>query len=150
MFDIPAFRIRFPEYADETAYPDAVLNVMAEDAICLIGSNANRWCGKYDIVLAYLVAHLLTLRLLAEAGGATEAAPSGAIISKTAHNVAVTYQQGTALTQADTFYNGTRYGQFFLTLRQQCFGATSVVAHDVTGYSGCMASGNFRDHTYHH
>lgn len=146
--DLAKFRLRFPEYADANDYSDELLTLLAEDSVAFIGADTNGFCGNYAVAQCYLVAHLLVLRLIAEAGGAMEAAPTGSIVSKTAHNVAVTYQQGTAQTSTETFFNGTRYGQYFLTLRKQCYGASMIVAGGSVGCHGCFAGGNFRHHGY--
>ena len=63
--DVATFRVRFPEFEDDTEYPDARIQLFLDDTVAIyMGSDENRWCNKYDIAQAYLAAHLSCLRNL--------------------------------------------------------------------------------------
>ena len=52
--DVLTFRTRFPEFSDDTEYTDARIQLFLDDAAdCYIGTDENRWCGKYDKAQAY-------------------------------------------------------------------------------------------------
>jgi hypothetical protein len=119
--DVPTFRIRFPEFADDTEYPDARIQLFLDDAAnCYMGTDENRWCGKYDYAQAYLAAHLLTVGTSAEAGDSSVKA--GPVSSKTAGGVSVSRAVvAKDRSDLDDFYMGTTYGQQFLNIRNTCF-----------------------------
>lgn len=119
--DVPTFRIRFPEFSDNTEYPDARIQLFLDDAVnCYMGTDENRWCNKYDYAQAYLAAHLLTVGTASEAGDSS--VKSGPISSKSAGGVSVT-RAVVAKDRSDTddFYMSTTYGQQFLNIRNACF-----------------------------
>ena len=115
------FRMRFPEFVDDTEYPTLRIQMFLDDAQLIhMGSNESRWNGKYDIAQAYLAAHLLTQGTKTEAGDSN--AQAGAIISKTAGGVSVSRAISTSPKSAqDEAYFGTAYGQQFVIIRNMCF-----------------------------
>lgn len=122
MITIADFRMRFPEFEDTSEYPDGRIQIFLDDAVCLMGTDENRWCGtcKYDQALAYLVAHLLFVATGSEAGATS--ANAGPITQKTAGGVSVTRGAATKTrSDGDDFYMSTVYGQRFITLRNSCF-----------------------------
>ena len=67
--DIPAFRENFPLYADDVAYPDALLNSQYEIGKCYIADNDCTMaenCREY--ALQAMLAHLLYVRDQVNAG----------------------------------------------------------------------------------
>jgi hypothetical protein len=118
--DVSTFRIRFPEFADDTDFPDARVQLFLDDAAnCYIGTDENRWCNRYDKVHAYLAAHLLTVGTRTEVGDSE--ANEGAIVSKAAGSVSLSRNSSSAnRSTADEFYMSTAYGQQFITLRDSC------------------------------
>lgn len=123
---VEEFRIRFPEFADETEYPDVRIQMFLDDAAeCYMGLDEGRWCGKYDKAQAYLAAHLLTVGTNTEAGDSGN--KLGPISNKTAGGVSVTRAVTSKdRSDADDFYASTSYGQQFLVLRNMCFVGVSV------------------------
>lgn len=118
--DVATFRVRFPEFADDTEYPDARIQLFLDDAACYIGSDESRWCSKYDLAQAYLAAHLLTVGTNTEIG--SSASTAGPISSKTVGGVSVTRAVNAKdRSDADEFYSSTSYGQQFLIIRNSCF-----------------------------
>lgn len=120
------FRIRFPEFADETEYPDARIQMFLDDAANFyMGTDELRWCGKYDVAQCYLAAHLLTIGTSTEAGDTNTKA--GPISSKSAGGVSVTRTVSSKTrSDADEFYMGTVYGQQYINLRNMCFVGVAV------------------------
>ncbi len=117
---VEEFRIRFPEFADETEYPDLRVQLFLDDAVCYIGDDENRWCNKYNMAHCYLAAHLLTAGTGTEAGD--NSSKAGPVSSKTAGGVSVTRAVVTkARSDSDEFYSSTAYGQQFLVIRNSCF-----------------------------
>lgn len=118
--DVATFRARFPEFSDNTEYPDARIQIFLDDAAEDIGTDETRWCGKYDRAQAYLAAHYLYVNTATEAGDAS--AKAGPISSKTAGGVSVSRAVvAKDRSDQDSFYSTTSYGQQFLIIRNTCF-----------------------------
>ncbi len=119
--DIATFRIRFPEFVDDTEFPDARIQLFLDDSVLLyLGSDEIRWGGKYDIAQAYTTAHLLTVAGASEVGDTNGKA--GVINSKTAGGVSVSRAVvAVDRSDIDSFFMGTTYGQQFLNVRDMCF-----------------------------
>jgi len=118
--DIATFRLRFPEFSDDTEYTDARIQLFIDDSVLHIGSDETRWCNKYDLAQAYLTAHLLIAGTKTEAGDIS--ASAGSIKSKSAGGVSVT--RGSVdkdLSSGDNFYMNSAYGQQFIAIRNPCF-----------------------------
>lgn len=114
------FRARFPEFADNTVYSDDRINLFIADSLLYMGTNADRWCGKYDYAQAYLVGHLLAVGTLSEAGDTNS--KGGVITSTTAGGVSVGKTiTSKARSDGDEFLNSTTYGQTFIVTRNSCF-----------------------------
>lgn len=126
--DVAGFRTRFPEFADDTEYPDARIQLFIDDSVTIyIGSDEKRWGGKYDYAQSHLVAHLLVSAEATEAGDSS--VKVGPVSSKSAGGVSVTRAVATKnRSDGDDFYMGTVYGQRFLMIRNSCF-APVVVAN---------------------
>ena len=118
--DVATFRIRFPEFEDDVEYPEARIQLFLDDAACFIGTDENRWCGKYDLAQSYYGAHLLTVGTKTEAGDTT--ASVGSIKSKSAGGVSVTRGSvDKARSDSDDLLASTSYGLQFLSIRNGCF-----------------------------
>lgn len=115
------FRTRFPEFSDETEYPDIRIQLFLDDAVNIyMGTDENRWCNKYNYAQCYLAAHLLVGATSTEAGDTN--VKSGPISSKSAGGVSVTRAVvATDRSDSDNFYMTTPYGQQFLITRNGCF-----------------------------
>lgn len=119
--DVSTFRTRFPEFSDNTEYPDARIQLFLDDAVNLyMGTQESRWCNKYDIAQAYLSAHLLSMGTATEVGDTSSKA--GPVSSKSAGGVSVTRAViAKERSDEDEFYASTSYGQQFLNIRNTCF-----------------------------
>lgn len=120
--DAAAFRIRFPEFADETEYPTARIDMFLDDAVdAYIGDDEARWGSRYNLAHAYLTAHLLSIASNSETGDTSSKA--GVIQSKTAGGVSVSRAVNAARSRSeqDDFLASTSYGQQFISIRNMCF-----------------------------
>lgn len=124
--DVATFRIRFPEFADGAEYSDVRIQLFLDDATnCYMGTDENRWYGKYDYAQSFLAAHLLTVGTGSEAGDSSVKA--GPVSSKTAGGVSVSRAVvAKDRSDLDDFYMGTTYGQQFLIIRNTCFVGVTV------------------------
>lgn len=114
------FRLRFPEFADNTEFSDPRIQLFLDDASEDIGTDENRWCNKYDRAHCYLGAHYLTSGTNTESGDSS--AKSGPVSSKSAGGVSVTRAVvAKDRSDGDAFYSTTAYGQQFLIIRNSCF-----------------------------
>lgn len=123
---VAEFRTRFPEFADDTEYPDARIQLFIDDTqLAYIGTDEKRWGGKYNYAQAYLAAHLL---VTAEASSAGDSSVKvGPVSSKSAGGVSVTRAVASKdRSDGDDFYMGTVYGQRFMMIRNQCFAPVLV------------------------
>lgn len=118
--DLTTFRLRFPEFADDTEYPDARIQLFLDDAVCFLGADENRWKGKYNLAQSYLAAHLLTVGTKSEVGDTS--ANVGAVTSKSAGGVSVSkgYTPKNS-SHSDDYLMSTVYGQQFINIRDMCF-----------------------------
>lgn len=71
-FDPALFRVQFPAYADNTAYPDGVLQIYWNTAINFVTAENYGNCvdSQRQLAINSLVAHLITLNALILAGEA--------------------------------------------------------------------------------
>ena len=116
------FKVRFPEFND---VPDARVTMFIEDTVtAYIGSNENRWNGRYNLAQSYLTAHLLTTAINSEVGDTSS--KEGGVIEKAVDGVKVKLSgQVKDRSSGDAFYMGTIYGQQYIVLRNRTFiGAT--------------------------
>ncbi|QDP55903.1 MAG: hypothetical protein GOVbin8609_35 [Prokaryotic dsDNA virus sp.] len=114
-------RTRFPEFSDEVEYPDERIELLIEDSqIIYLGVDENRWGGKYNTAQSYLVAHLLTVSDISQAGDIN--ARAGAINSKSAGGVSVSRAVNSKdRSDSDDFFMATSYGQQYLIIRNSTF-----------------------------
>jgi len=123
MIDLAAFRIRFPEYADDQLYEDDYVNVFIGDAI----EDVNQTKFKETIadrITAYLAAHYLTIAELSKAGNKGSVAP---VNSQSVGEVSVGYAVANLDKGSSAYYKATVYGQQYLALlKRYCVGMISI------------------------
>ena len=123
--DVATFRVRFPEFASDSEFPDARVQLFLDDATLYMGTDEGRWGVKYDIAQANLAAHLLTLGTNSEAGDSSS--QSGSITSKSAGGVSVSMSTPTlSRSEIDSYLATTVYGQQYMNIRNLCFPGVSV------------------------
>ena len=104
------FKTRFPEFSNIS---DATVDINIQDAEIMV--TKSKWGKLYDIGVAYLAAHSLSLSVKSANGN------SGAVnqvASKSVEGVSVSYvsPQGTIV---ESYYQSTIYGQRYLNLLSQ-------------------------------
>lgn len=111
------FRRDFPQFSDDTKYPDAVIEFRLNLADMLIDGSA---MGNMFPYLAELfVAHYMVLNAAGTAAGAlggAGGATSGVVASKSVDKVSVSYDNSTTLNADAGFWNFSRYGAEFWQL----------------------------------
>lgn len=107
-FDVAAFRLQFPAFADETIYPDAALSGYFTMGTCYI--NPNDTCSFYgdclQLALNLMTAHLAAL--YTPVGGVVPGV--GIITSSTVDRVSVTQQVPTTKSAWQMFLARTPWG----------------------------------------
>lgn len=103
-----SFKTRFPEF-DSVA--DARIEFFIEDAEATINSK----CPNYDLMVAYLTAHLITLADKTDSG---DTSTNKSVSSESVGDVSVSYSDGD---NVEPYYS-TAYGQRYLNLRKNCIG----------------------------
>ena len=114
-FDIPQFRINFPEFADVIEWPDSRLQFFWDSATCFISDcDYGRLSGKCrDLAINLLTAHIARLSEDLDDGGGSD----GLVTSATIDKVSVTeshYQNFKFFN--DWWLSKTGYGQQYLAL----------------------------------
>lgn len=110
MTSLELFRAIAPELEAETA--DRVGTFLTLAATRLTSS---AWGAVYAEAVVLLAAHMITL---SPAAGTAEPGVSGAITSRTAGDLSVTYAASTSSAPwSDAWYARTTYGQQFVALR---------------------------------
>jgi len=115
--DIASFRIRFPEFADDTAYPDPRVQLALDDAeLCV---DETKFGTLYELGVMNLAAH--ELRLTTDTANSPASAGSlGPVSAKTAGGVSVTRAiNALDLSNSDSYYQQTQYGLKFLSIRDK-------------------------------
>lgn len=111
------FRHDFPQFSDDTKYPDAVIEFRLNLADMLIDGSA---MGNMFPYLAELfVAHYMVLNAADTAAGAlggAGGATSGVVASKSVDKVSVSYDNSATLNADAGFWNFSRYGAEFWQL----------------------------------
>lgn len=108
-FDTANFRARFPAFADETRYPDLMLEMYFEMATCYINPNDSCYHNGASLQLALelMTAHLLAIAGLI-AGGDTSV---GIVTSATIDKISVTQQVPQTPSDWAAFLLRSPYGQ---------------------------------------
>tara|TARA_R110000851_G_scaffold131446_1_gene265602 strand:- start:301 stop:681 length:381 start_codon:yes stop_codon:yes gene_type:complete len=117
--NVAGFRIRLPEFEDDTEYPEARIQMFLDDTVMDIRAEAD-WCGRYERAVYYYAAHLLTVGSNSEAGaGGSNVGPT---TSKSAGGVSVTKGYvAKDRSDGDDWLISTTYGQQFINIRNMCF-----------------------------
>jgi len=110
-FPLAKFRILFPVFS---AVTDGIVLTVAEWAQCY---TSGRGCECNEQLWMLITAHLLQLRLNAEAGNG---GVPGAVASATIDKVSVSFQAPPAAGPWSHWLNLTSYGQQFLALAKRC------------------------------
>lgn len=124
--DVVAFRSAFPEFADTTTYPTAMVNVWAGLAEKLVLSCV--WGTCHTLGVQLYVAHELVLAGQNAKAGANGGAPGtfgGVANTKTVGSVSVGYDSTSTAEKDAGYWNLTNYGRQFIRLAR-IFGAAAL------------------------
>lgn len=123
MFTLAAFRAAFPEFADISKYPDAMVTFWSTFATAQV--NCNRWGSQVLMGIQLYTAHELVLAGQNQKAGVIGGTPgqqNGPATQKTVGSVSATYD-GVATSEKDAgYWNLTTYGRQFIRLAR-IFGA---------------------------
>lgn len=127
-------RTRYSEFADQTEYPDAKIEMYIMDAIDDMGDVVSHWINeyRYNRALSALTAHYVTLGSMSEYGDTSAQYP---VIQKTAGGVSLSFSglAGASRTDYIKRLSSTTYGQEFLALRERTFVGSLVVTQSGNG-----------------
>lgn len=110
--DIAAFRVNFPLYADETTYPDVLLNAQYEIGKCYVADNnctMSEHCRGY--ALQAMLAHLLYIRDQVNSGNNV-----GVITSASEGEVSVSLATPVVDDEWHYWFNSSPYGRELIAL----------------------------------
>ena len=111
------FRQDFPEFADETKYPDSLVDFWLTVSVSLV--NPDRWGVLTDQGIELCTAHHLVLSARDEQVASIGGIPgqmTGPQSSKAVDKVSASYDTGAATIDDGGFWNLTTYGVRYLTL----------------------------------
>lgn len=107
--DIEGFRDHFPEFADETAYPDAMIEFWSGLAEARMSPAQARWGNLYPYGLELMTAHYLSG---AKQDEETSPGSSGGMVSsESAGDVSISYDTGAVAIEGAGDWNATSYGR---------------------------------------
>ena len=114
--DIATFRALYPQFADETAFPDGALNLQYGLAGGYVSADTygDMSVSARTNALMLMLAHLLALGVIIARGGYQGQA--GVVTSSKVGDVSVTLSPPTQLTQWRWWLNGTPYGAQLVAL----------------------------------
>lgn len=125
-FDVAEFRLAFPEFADESVYPDSAITFWAELAEGLCAERIFK--SLYKKALFLCVAHFITLAAqnVAGASGGGSAGSAGRVVaSKAVGAVSISYDNANGTETNAGQWNATSYGRQYYALAR-LFGAGCV------------------------
>ena len=112
-FDVTAFRLLFPAFANDITFPDATLTQNWNNATCYVSANnygdLNGDCRLYALNL--MTAHITQLQVIVAAGQTP-----GVLQSATIDKITVSYDPPPKPDQWQWWLNQTAYGQQLLAL----------------------------------
>lgn len=126
IFDIGAFRVAFPEFADTVKYPDAQIQFWADLAIIQVPSCL--WKRAWFKGASLYVAHEITLQAQnykVAVNGGTPGTFGGIANTKTVGNATIGYDTVSTAEKGAGYWNLTNYGKQLIRLAR-IFGAGAL------------------------
>lgn len=120
--DLALFRQHFPEFSDETVYPDPLVEFWAE--LAELEVSTCRFGAVRPKAVELLTAHYLATAK-ANQSGANPGLSSGIASAKTVGSVSVSYDTSTIVGVTGSPYSGTRYGTLYASMARR-YGAGAV------------------------
>lgn len=115
--EIAAFRLHFPEFANETSFPDEMVSFWSGIGISRL--NAERWGDLLTHGIELITAHYIVLATkdlsTADQGGIAGGS-SGVVAGKAVGSVSVSYDTNAVNIERAGNFNLTRYGRDFFQL----------------------------------
>lgn len=115
VFDVSAFRVAFPAFASETAYPDALIIAQSEIGLCYVNVE-NSACDCATLSWQLIAAHLLYINAQI-AGGSS---PQGQVSSASVGSVSVSITPPPTKGGLAYWLGMTPYGLQLLALLKKC------------------------------
>jgi len=135
-FSVSAFRVSFPEFVDEVAYPNQLISLWAGLASAMV--NQCVWKTQWTLGVSLYVAHELVMAAqntkTAQAGG-PPGVTGGIANTKTVGSVTVGYDSTTNSEENGGYWNLTNYGKQLLRLAR-VFGAGSIQINGTRPFLG--------------
>lgn len=116
-FDIPAFRVNFPEFIDTVKYPNSLIEFWYTFASSMV--NFCRWGNSYTMGVSLYVAHEITMAALNAKTAAVQGTPGvngGIANTKTVGGATIGYDTQSSVEKDGGYWNLTNYGKQFLRL----------------------------------
>lgn len=118
-FTIEQFRARFPQFVSDTAFPDALIDAVIQEAYRRISPTF--FGSRTDDAWRYLTAHILATT--ASAAAAASSVSSAGVRSVTAGSVSITYGESSDSGTGAADFSTTNYGQQYEALIKLIGGA---------------------------
>lgn len=113
-FDATAFRANFPEFADETDYPPAMITFWSGLAVKRL--NEERWGDMLEEGWQLLTAHYISIAKQNAEEGIVPGSVGGLLASESAGPVSYSRDTHATIIEGGGDYNLTTYGTMFLGL----------------------------------
>jgi len=130
VFDPTLFRQQFPAYANATTYPDAMLQMYWDMAICYISDQTYGFCWDLDVHCRTLALNLMTAHLLYIAGLIAQGQTAIIVNTATIDKVSVGLTIAPIRNQWQWWLNTSPYGQQLLAMLQ----ANAVGGYYIGGF----------------
>lgn len=118
IFDPTLFRQQFPAYANVTTYPDAMLQMYWDMAICYVSDQTYGFCWDLDEHCRTLALNLMTAHLLYIAGLVADGQTAILINSSTVDKITVNLTVAPIRNQWQWWLSTSPYGQQLWALLQ--------------------------------
>jgi len=118
MIDIAGFRERYPEYSDETLYPDERIQMAIDDATIWMGTDEDRWLDYYDLAQYCLTAHFLAVSTITSSGDISSLYP---VSHQEVDSTVIKSAVGNVTPSNNNLYS-TAYGQCYANYLKMAFG----------------------------
>lgn len=128
-FSIATFRTNFPEFTDETKYPDSMVSFW--EGIADKRLNTLKWDTLLDEGLQLYTAHHLVISAMNVADVALGADPgksTGVVGSQSVGGVSVSIDTGASLETDAGYWNETTYGKMFYRLMRTVAAGGTFIA----------------------
>ncbi len=128
-FSIATFRVNFPEFTDETKYPDSMVSFW--EGIADKRLNLLKWGDLLDEGLQLYTAHHLVIaamNVVDVALGADPGKSTGVVGSQSVGGVSVSIDTGASLETDAGYWNETIYGKMFYRLMRTIAAGGAFIA----------------------